>query len=330
MLIGGKPAGNETKRSSKKQRSNAQKDDSTSVTATAVKSSEATTDTQTTNEKVSAPAAVTSSSSSSTTSSSNATKENNDPKSLAVDAATTTTTATTTESNNDASTNNSNAGGNGNNSTNATSSNSANSNGINKKIPKQKWRPLQIDLAKSSRSKSIGRPTRRGISSQQRYQQERGPNRSSGIAESNNDRRSNNSNNNGETPRDRSNLGSSSNSKTKSGNANERVDSWRVSGGAEREYERPMRTQRRFRTSYRGGRQGRGGGGFSRSGPGRTTNRLPRHLLANGEYANYLPADAAGADPSFVLMGTHYYGPMPAGYIEMDAHSVKEAIKKQV
>ncbi|TMW44132.1 hypothetical protein DOY81_010788, partial [Sarcophaga bullata] len=188
-------------------------------------------------------------------------------------------------------------------------------NGINKKIPKHKWRPLQIDLAKSSRSKSIGRPTRRGISSQQQRYHERTNQRNEGNAP---ERRSN-----AGQQSERSNAGGGH---KKAGGHNERIDSWRSGGGTERsndrEYERSSgRTQRRFRTSYRGGRQGRGG--FSRSGPGRTTYRIPRHLLVSGEYPT-------GTDQSYILMGTHYYGPMPAAYIEMDAQSVKEAIKKQV
>lgn len=329
MLIGGKPAGTETKRSTKKQRSNAQKEDNATV-----KSAEGSTneDSQQQQEQGISDKAAATTSSSSSTNSSTAAKENQDPTSSSNTAA----TNVAVQANNEASSTS--AAGNGNNSSNANNGN--NGSNINKKIPKQKWRPLQIDLAKSSRSKSIGLPTRRGISSQPRYQ-ERGSNN---RAESNNERRSNNNNAAGSNNNTSSNTNAEStqrggerhnnvvNNKTKSGNVGERIDSWRSGGGTDRDrdYERPARTQRRFRTSYRGGRQGRGGGGFSRSGPGRATNRIPRHLLANGEYANYLPADAAGTDPSFVLMGTHYYGPMPAAYIEMDAQSVKEAIKKQV
>ncbi|XP_061386821.1 la-related protein 1, partial [Musca vetustissima] len=332
MLIGGKPAGTETKRSNRKQRSNAQKEDTNAATVkptegqTLVDSQQqqqtaSSNSSNNTNDKV--VVAQTSSSASSTSSS--AAKENQDPKTSAATA------------NNEASSSNA---GNGNNA-NTNTANGSGGVGINKKIPKQKWRPLQIDLAKSSRSKSIGgRPTRRGINSQPRYQ-DRANNRSSGQNaghhDSNNERRSANNNGGGESQRgERQHNNNAVGNKTKSGNVGERIDSWRSGSGTNRherdgEYEqRPARSQRRYRTSYRGGRQGRGGGGFSRSGPGRTANRIPRHLLANGEYANYLPADAAGADPSFVLMGTHYYGPMPAAYIEMDAQSVKEAIKKQV
>ncbi|XP_005187466.1 la-related protein 1 isoform X2 [Musca domestica] len=334
MLIGGKPAGTETKRSNRKQRSNAHKEENAATVKTTEgqnlvdsqqqqqSSSTTANSSSNTNDKV---AATTSSSASSTSSS--AAKENQDPKA----------TTSGTANNNEASSSNA---GNGNNATTNTA------NGINKKIPKQKWRPLQIDLAKSSRSKSIGRPTRRGINSQSRYQDRSGGNNRSaqttvGGHEANAERRSANNNssssaNNAESQRGGERHNNAVNNKTKSGNVGERIDSWRSGSGTNRherdgEYEqRPARSQRRYRTAYRGGRQGRGGGGFSRSGPGRTANRIPRHLLANGEYASYLPADAAGADPSFVLMGTHYYGPMPAAYIEMDAQSVKEAIKKQV
>ncbi|XP_075147858.1 la related protein isoform X2 [Haematobia irritans] len=317
MLIGGKLGGPETKRSSKKQRSNAQKEDNAKNQP--IDQSQQETNT-TANEKVSTSAGA---SSSSSTTSSSAAKENQDPKS-----SNTVGTTTGGQTGNEATTS-----GNGN------SSSNTSGNGINKKIPKQKWRPLQIDLAKTSRSKSIGRPTRRGIGSQSRYH-ERGGNSNRG-GESNNERRSNYSNNNAASNSTNTTEGqqrggerhNAVGNKTKSGNVGERIDSWRSGSGPdrqEREYERPARQQRRFRTSYRGGRQGRGGGGFSRSGPGRTSNRIPRHLLVNGEFASYLPADAAGADPSFVLMGTHYYGAMPAAYIEMDAQSVKEAIKKQV
>lgn len=208
-----------------------------------------------------------------------------------------------------------------------TSSPNAASTSIHKRIPKHKWRPLPIDLAKTSRSKPIGRTTRRVL-----------PNThvrtNSGTNWSNYNERGHrrqfyatNSNEDGFE-------------RTKNLGSNERIHSWRSSSGAERndqrergseidsqqDYER--RPNRRFRPTYRGGRQGRGG--FTRSGPGRTTNRLPRHLLANGAYANYLMADAACAESSYVLMGTHYYGPVPAAYLEMDTQTVKAAIKKQV
>ncbi|XP_030371158.1 la-related protein 1 [Scaptodrosophila lebanonensis] len=217
---------------------------------------------------------------------------------------------------------------------------SAGPNGINKKIPKHKWRPLHIDLAKSSRPKSLGgRPNRRF------------------SGDVNDSRRSTRIYH---EPRERGAPGASAGSRghgygrhstyagARSSAAPERIDSWRssgstVPGGAagrteERDYERSatsgggggIRGPRRFRTPYRGGRQGRGG--FTRPGPGRSSHRIPRHLLASGEFSNYLPADAAGSDSSqsYVLMGTHYFGPVPAAYIEMDATSVKEAIKKQV
>lgn len=340
MLIGGKPIGNETKRSSKKQRSNAQKEETTNTTATAgnktasapLENLENNSQTEITNEKTddkvttttqkpaTSSIATTSTSSSATSTNASATKENNDPKSNNEQTTPQQAASTSSSNNEQASTSNGASASN--------AANNTNSIGINKKIPKHKWRPLQIDLAKTSRSKSIGRPTRRGFGTQQRY-----PERSNQRSGEQNERRSNNSaternNNNGTERQEQRNVGNK-----KPSGPNERIDSWRSGSGPERsndrDYERTARTQRRFRTSYRGGRQGRGGG-FSRPGPGRTSNRIPRHMLANGEYANYLPADAAGTDQSFVLMGTHYYGPMPAAYIEMDAQSVKEAIKKQV
>ena len=328
MLIGGKPAGNETKRSTKKhqhQRSHTPKEDTSSSSTSRISSSavgktansEKTTTTSSSevlakenskSEKETTTAASTASVSTASISATNSSnnnsnnnsnalkeKENHDPKSNNGQSSVQTSVA---------------VGGN----SEATTSNNG-GNGINKKIPKHKWRPLQIDLAKSSRSKSIGRPTRRGISSQQQRYHERTSQRNEGNAP---ERRTNAGQQN-----ERSNAGGGH---KKAGGHNERIDSWRSGGGTERsndrEYERSSgRTQRRFRTSYRGGRQGRGG--FSRSGPGRTTYRIPRHLLVSGEYAT-------GTDQSYILMGTHYYGPMPAAYIEMDAQSVKEAIKKQV
>lgn len=301
MLIGGKPTGNETKRSTKKQRSQVQKDYNNTNTASSAEvensSASASEDKDNTVVSIDSPNSTESASSSGTLPKD---KENNDPKSSNGQASQA-TTAGSSEA--------------------ASSSNGG--NGIHKKIPKHKWRPLQIDLAKSSRSKSIGRPTRRGISSAQQRNYERANQR----GDINGSERRSNVYNSHEMQRERY-----AGPTKRSGGPNERIDSWRSGSGAERsndrEYERPARTQRRFRTAYRGGRQGRGG--FSRSGPGRTANRIPRHLLTNGEFANYLPADAAGTDQSFILMGTHYYGPMPTAYIEMDAQSVKEAIKKQV
>lgn len=222
---------------------------------------------------------------------------------------------------------------------------------INKKIPKHKWRPLQIDLAKSSRPKPIGgRPNRRF--SDDAYEQRRPPrayHERSGPAGA---RGSEGHTGGGGATESRPHGGRYAyNARTSA--ATERVDSWRSSGPSAAVYDEQrsgngaegaaggaasasapgaggLRGPRRFRTPYRGGRQGRGG--FTRPGPGRPTNRIPRHLLASGEYASYLPADAAGADSSqsYVLMGTHYFGNVPAAYIEMDAASVKEAIKKQV
>ncbi|TMW39889.1 hypothetical protein DOY81_015031, partial [Sarcophaga bullata] len=305
MLIGGKPAGNETKRSTKKQqhqRSHTHKEDSSSSTSRLSSSAVGKTGNKTTATTASTASASSASISATNSSNNNSNnshalkeKENHDPKSNNGQSAV--QTSVTVGGNSEA----------------TTSSNGG--NGINKKIPKHKWRPLQIDLAKSSRSKSIGRPTRRGISSQQQRYHERTNQRNEGNAP---ERRSN-----AGQQSERSNAGGGH---KKAGGHNERIDSWRSGGGTERsndrEYERSSgRTQRRFRTSYRGGRQGRGG--FSRSGPGRTTYRIPRHLLVSGEYPT-------GTDQSYILMGTHYYGPMPAAYIEMDAQSVKEAIKKQV
>lgn len=229
---------------------------------------------------------------------------------------------------------------------------------INKKIPKHKWRPLQIDLAKSSRPKLIGgRPNRRF--SDEAFEQRRPPRtyNERGSATAAAARTADGQAVGGAGAAAAAAGGAAAESRPHGGRyayssrtsaAPERVDSWRSSGpsAASNEEQRSgatteggaagagtatgVRGPRRFRTPYRGGRQGRGG--FTRPGPGRPTNRIPRHLLASGEYINYLPADAAGADSSqsYVLMGTHYFGNVPAAYIEMDAASVKEAIKKQV
>lgn len=89
-------------------------------------------------------------------------------------------------------------------------------------------------------------------------------------------------------------------------------------------YDRSSRPRRFRATSYRG----RPRGGYGRQGPGRTGNRIPRHLLANGEYVNYLAVDT---EHPFVLMGTHYYSAVPStAFIELDTESVKKAIRKQV
>ncbi|XP_052858372.1 la-related protein 1 isoform X2 [Drosophila gunungcola] len=221
---------------------------------------------------------------------------------------------------------------------------------LTKKLPKHKWRPLPIDLAKSSRPKPIGgRPNRRlsddGVDQRRppRVYHDRQPG-AGGAAGGESSRHPHAGRHPYGAPRSAT-------------AASERVDSWRSSSStnaaAALDEQRSgaagsagsaaasaaaagagsaTRGPRRYRTPYRGGRQGRGG--FSRQGPGRPTHRIPRHLLASGEYASYLPADAAGADSSqssYVLMGTHYFGNVPAAaYIEMDAASVKEAIKKQV
>ncbi|XP_054081106.1 la-related protein 1 isoform X2 [Zeugodacus cucurbitae] len=334
MLIGGKPTNNESKRSTKhKQRAtnaanNKDKEDNASTGATAAAQSNAD------------QAATAAGASSSATAGDKAS-----------------TSQTPNESNKPSTQSGSGEGSSGSTAANATAAGntSSGSNGINKKIPKHKWRPLQIDLAKSSRPKPIGRPARRLPNSTSRYHQQQQQyhhnqeRRTSGGDHSNaganatteqqrNDWRQHappSAGGGGEATR-----GSERPARPTS-RPTERIDSWRsgsgterssaVGGGsvAEREYERPARTQRRFRTSYRGGRQGRGG--FTRPGPGRTSNRIPRHLLTSGEYANYLPADAAGAEQSsFVLMGTHYYGAVPAAFVEVDAQSLKEAIMKQV
>ncbi|EDV44228.2 uncharacterized protein Dana_GF16129, isoform D [Drosophila ananassae] len=220
-----------------------------------------------------------------------------------------------------------------------------------KKMPKLKWRPLQIDLAKSSRPKPIGgRPNRRlsDDPADQRRPQRSYHDRHSAAGRGG--AAGGDAGAAGEGAR-QPHTGRHPYTNRSAAAPSERVDSWRSSGstattavddqrsgsatggaGSAAGAATTGRGQRRFRTPYRGGRQGRGG--FSRQGPGRPTHRIPRHLLASGEYANYLPADAAGADASqssFVLMGTHYFGNVPAAaYIEMDANSVKEAIKKQV
>ncbi|XP_055847636.1 la-related protein 1 isoform X2 [Episyrphus balteatus] len=86
----------------------------------------------------------------------------------------------------------------------------------------------------------------------------------------------------------------------------------RVSEGEQRgdnessTYDRSSRPRRFRATSYRG----RPRGGYNRQGPGRT---------------------AVDTEHPFVLMGTHYYSAVPAAaYIEMDAETVKKAIRKQV
>lgn len=144
------------------------------------------------------------------------------------------------------------------------SNQNAQTSGVNKKIPKHKWRPLQIDVAKSTRNKPI--------------RSRRPPPRVSSENE----------------PR----------------------------GENETTYDRSSRPRRFRATSYRG----RPRGGYSRQGPGRTGNRLPRHLIANGDYVNYLAVDT---EHPFVLMGTHYYSAVPAtAFIEME--TVKKSIRKQV
>ncbi|CAD6995247.1 unnamed protein product [Ceratitis capitata] len=338
MLIGGKPTNNESKRSTKhRQRSN---------------------NANNSNNKENHPSAGVASVSNNTDQAATATTKS----AVNTGDKPSTSQAQTNESNKSGTQSGSGEGSSGSATANAAANNSGSgsgSNGIHKKIPKHKWRPLQIDLAKSSRPKPIGRPNRRLPSSSSRYHQQQQQHqqqqynsqeqRSSGGDDHNNGggaaeqqqrsdwRQHAPPSAGGEAApatRDRPTRPTSRHT--------ERIDSWRsgsgtersgaIGGGsvADRDYERPARTQRRYRTSYRGGRQGRGG--FTRPGPGRTSNRIPRHLLASGEYSSFLPADAAGVEQSsFVLMGTHYYGQVPpAAYIEMDAQTVKEAIKKQV
>lgn len=315
MLIGGKPAANESKRSSKKRlNNNNNKEDASASKAQNPLISQGDAVVHTNVNAVAS--AESKSSTNQQTTANSATTQENEQKSTA---------------NNNGSDVNHAAG------SNATAAAAASSNGINKKIPKHKWRPLQIDLAKSSRPKPLHRNNRRSgpryqgrdneRSERRSYQsqQHQQPTSNAGSAVNNNNtsNAANNNSKSAETQQERNKQTGSSN--------NERIDSWRSSSGADgnqRDYERSNRPQRRFRTSHRGGRQGRGG--FTRSGPGRTANRIPRHLLTNGEYASFLPADAAGTEQSFVLMGTHYYGPVPAAYIEMDAQTIKEAIKKQM
>ncbi|XP_037891169.1 la-related protein 1 isoform X2 [Glossina fuscipes] len=328
MLIGGKITGNESKRSTKKRYNNHHKDESSNNN---IISSGKTSDINPSNAQTSpASASAIHNSNNNQKSDINSisnekllaatpttNKENHEPKSSTVNQ----TVAQVGDVIR-------NSGGTGN-TTNGTPVSASSSNGINKKIPKHKWRPLQIDLAKSNRPKPINRPPRRGLQTQSRYQ-EHVNNRSDTNGPgggSSDEKRSNVGYNTEALPRERNNI-----SKKPGIAVEQRFDSWRSGSGTERfdrDYDCAPRTPRRFRTSYRGSRQSRGG--FSRPGPGRTSNRIPRHLLTNGgEFATYLPADAAGAEQPFVLMGTHYYGAVPAAFIEMDAQSVKEAIKKQV
>ncbi|XP_067618314.1 la-related protein 1 [Eurosta solidaginis] len=340
MLIGGKPTNNESKRATKQQnkRSANAVNNKEDKATNSITNGAATTTQETTDQSATAPTTNNTSERPSTSQAS----QNVSTKSSAQQS----------------------GGGDGGNGTATTTSQSSHtgsgSNGINKKIPKHKWRPLQIDLAKTSRPKPIGRTSRRLQNSTSRFNQQQ----QQYYHYQDREQRPIGGEHGGASSTERQRIdwrqhtapphstggemsrGIGERPTRSTTRRNERFDSWRSGSGTERhsgaigvggsndinergEYERPARTQRRFRTSYRGGRQGRGGG-FSRPGPGRASNRIPRHLLTTGGAA-YLPADAAGIEQSsFVLMGTHYYGPVPAAYIEMDAQTVKEAIKKQV
>ncbi|XP_055376513.1 la-related protein 1 isoform X2 [Condylostylus longicornis] len=150
-------------------------------------------------------------------------------------------------------------------------SSTSNNGALNKKIPKHKWKPLPIDVSKSSRNK-ISRNRRPNFRDRERsdYHHE---NESTG--------------NRGE-------------------------------GNSGTGYERTSKT-RRYRTSnYRG----RGPSGNYRSGPNRNRNSR----AANG-YINYY---TEGKGRPVVLMGTHYYSGIPQAFIDLDALSLKDAIKKQI
>lgn len=97
---------------------------------------------------------------------------------------------------------------------------------------------------------------------------------------------------------------------------------------------RPVRASRfsSNRSSVSSNYRGRSRGGFTRQGPGRrggvyrsaATPGAPGYAFATGVGNNQ------GENQTFVLSGTHYYNAVPTAFIEMDALSVKEAIKKQV
>lgn len=129
-----------------------------------------------------------------------------------------------------------------------------------KKIPKHRWRPLQIDVAKNARSKPS-------------------------------------------------------------------VRNRRISGNRGDEYEGgyggSARNRRLRTTSYRGRPRGGGVGGRN------PTARSSQYRSTRFNNMNHVDYKADGLDPSFIMMGTHYYNGMP-GYIEMDVAAVKEAIKKQI
>lgn len=211
--------------------------------------------------------------------------------------------------------------------TNSVPTTSSSGNGINKKIPKQKWRPLQIELAKSSRPKTIGRTNRRVYPT--RYHE-----RNNYVDDSNEVADEGYKNRKVRTANATA-IGENVQAQQPSTNSNEGFNSWRSSGGPSNgtgnvnDDQRSIRPQRRIRMPYyNGGRSQRGG--YTRPGSSRTTNRIPRHLLNGTDYINFISTDALGTEQPFVLMGTHYYGSMPSAFIEMDAQSVKEAIKKQV
>lgn len=99
---------------------------------------------------------------------------------------------------------------------------------------------------------------------------------------------------------------------------------------------RTVRTSRfaSNRSSISSNYRGRSRGGFARQGPGRrgiyrsaaagAAPGAPGYAFATGVGPNQ------GDNQTFVLSGTHYYNAVPTAFIEMDALSVKEAIKKQV
>lgn len=168
-----------------------------------------------------------------------------------------------------------------------TSSSPNGANSANKKNNKNKWKPLPIDVAKTSRSNS-SKPLRNG----RRIQSTR------------EDR---------DRPRDRE--------RTRDENSENRPA-----------ISRSTRSSRfsSNRTSVSSNYRGRSRGGFSRQGPSRRgIHRAVAGAVAPPGYAFTAGANQ-GENQTFVLSGTHYYNAVPTAFIEMDALSVKEAIKKQV
>lgn len=98
---------------------------------------------------------------------------------------------------------------------------------------------------------------------------------------------------------------------------------------------RTVRTSRfsSNRSSISSNYRGRSRGGFARPGPGRRGIYRSATSLASGAPGYAFAAGVVpnqGDSQTFVLSGTHYYNAVPTAFIEMDALSVKEAIKKQV